>query len=49
LNLGGGFGNVSWANLLGGPVSRTSPLGVIGGGQIGYINQFISNWTKLTG
>jgi outer membrane immunogenic protein len=40
LNLGGGLENVSWANSLGGPANRTSPLGVIGGGEVGYNYQF---------
>jgi outer membrane immunogenic protein len=36
LNLGGGFENINWTNSLGGPIGRASPIGVIGGGQVGY-------------
>ena len=43
LNLGGGLENVSWANSLGGPVSRANPLGVIGGAQVGY-NYQVYGW-----
>jgi outer membrane immunogenic protein len=48
LNLGGGAVNATWASSFGGPSNRAQPVGVIGGGEIGY-NYQVYSWIMGVG